>query len=168
MLIYNKQNRLFKLLIAKIHLTFSMSHSCLLLMVFNYIQYSYFASDTTIMGKGNMTWYVLYVLSNLQEILDRTGYSLDVTTGQRKYGGPPPGGDPTPPGTGHEVGNLDVFHYCIFWTSMFWFLIRQITQYLNVYFYQILLIPFPLVNINSFLCCRSSVERFLKMSLKMN
>ena len=41
----------------------------------------------------------------LQEILDRTGYSLDVTTGQRKYGGPPPGGDPTPPGTGHEVRN---------------------------------------------------------------
>ena len=38
-----------------------------------------------------------------QEILDRTGYSLDVTTGQRKFGGPPPGGDPTPPGPGHEV-----------------------------------------------------------------
>lgn len=37
----------------------------------------------------------------LQEILERTGYSLDVTTGQRKYGGPPPGGDdqnPPPPG----------------------------------------------------------------------
>ena len=39
----------------------------------------------------------------LQEILDRTGYSLDVTTGQRKYGGPPPGMPATPPGPGHEV-----------------------------------------------------------------
>jgi len=41
--------------------------------------------------------------AKLKEILDRTGYSLDVTTGQRKYGGPPPGGDPTPPGSGHEI-----------------------------------------------------------------
>ncbi|BFZ09266.1 hypothetical protein BsWGS_12305 [Bradybaena similaris] len=41
--------------------------------------------------------------AKLKEILDRTGYSLDVTTGQRKYGGPPPGGDPTPPGVGHEI-----------------------------------------------------------------
>jgi len=39
----------------------------------------------------------------LKEILDRTGYSLDVTTGQRKYGGPPPGGDPNQPGCGHEI-----------------------------------------------------------------
>jgi len=39
----------------------------------------------------------------LQEILERTGYSLDVTTGQRKYGGPPPGFDCTQPGAGHEV-----------------------------------------------------------------
>ena len=39
----------------------------------------------------------------LQEILDRTGYSLDVTTGQRKYGGPPPAWDGTQPGAGHEV-----------------------------------------------------------------
>jgi len=41
--------------------------------------------------------------AKLKEILDRTGYSLDVTTGQRKYGGPPPGEDPTPPGPGHEI-----------------------------------------------------------------
>lgn len=33
------------------------------------------------------------MLITLQEILERTGYSLDVTTGQRKYGGPPPGED---------------------------------------------------------------------------
>lgn len=41
------------------------------------------------------------MLITLQEILERTGYSLDVTTGQRKYGGPPPGEDdqnPPPPG----------------------------------------------------------------------
>ncbi|XP_070190681.1 heterogeneous nuclear ribonucleoprotein R-like isoform X2 [Littorina saxatilis] len=42
--------------------------------------------------------------AKLQEILDRTGYSLDVTTGQRKYGGPPPDWDDKPqPGAGHEV-----------------------------------------------------------------
>uniref|UniRef100_A0A8C4R2R9 RRM domain-containing protein n=1 Tax=Eptatretus burgeri TaxID=7764 RepID=A0A8C4R2R9_EPTBU len=29
-------------------------------------------------------------LSHVQVLLDRTGYTLDVTTGQRKYGGPPP------------------------------------------------------------------------------
>ena len=38
-----------------------------------------------------------------QEILDRTGYTLDVTTGQRKYGGPPPNSDAGQPGPGHEV-----------------------------------------------------------------
>ncbi|XP_017776044.1 PREDICTED: heterogeneous nuclear ribonucleoprotein R isoform X6 [Nicrophorus vespilloides] len=36
-------------------------------------------------------------------ILDRTGYTLDVTTGQRKYGGPPPGWDGSTPGAGCEV-----------------------------------------------------------------
>lgn len=36
-------------------------------------------------------------------ILDRTGYSLDVTTGQRKYGGPPPGWEGPSPGNGCEV-----------------------------------------------------------------
>lgn len=41
--------------------------------------------------------------AKLKEIRDRTGYSLDVTTGQRKYGGPPPNCDPTQPGAGHEV-----------------------------------------------------------------
>lgn len=40
----------------------------------------------------------------LKEILERTGYSLDVTVGQRKYGGPPPDGDiNNPPGMGHEI-----------------------------------------------------------------
>ncbi|KAG1663622.1 Heterogeneous nuclear ribonucleoprotein Q [Nymphon striatum] len=41
--------------------------------------------------------------AKLKEILDRTGYTLDVTTGQRKYGGPPPGWDGSPPGNGCEV-----------------------------------------------------------------
>ncbi|PRD18194.1 UNVERIFIED_CONTAM: Heterogeneous nuclear ribonucleoprotein R [Trichonephila clavipes] len=36
-------------------------------------------------------------------ILDRTGYTLDVTTGQRKYGGPPPNWDKASPGSGCEV-----------------------------------------------------------------
>merc|ERR1719250_60552 len=39
----------------------------------------------------------------LSEILSRTGYPLDVTTGQRKYGGPPPNYEGSQPGPGHEV-----------------------------------------------------------------
>lgn len=39
----------------------------------------------------------------LQGILDRTGYSLDVTSGQRKYGGPPPDWTDPPPGLGCEI-----------------------------------------------------------------
>ncbi|VEN50748.1 unnamed protein product [Callosobruchus maculatus] len=39
----------------------------------------------------------------IKQILDRTGYTLDVTTGQRKYGGPPPGWEGPPPGSGCEV-----------------------------------------------------------------
>lgn len=39
----------------------------------------------------------------INEILDRTGYKLDVTTGQRKYGGPPPGWEGSTPGNGCEV-----------------------------------------------------------------
>ena len=35
--------------------------------------------------------------------MDRTGYQLDITTGQRKYGGPPPNWEGTQPGAGHEV-----------------------------------------------------------------
>jgi len=39
----------------------------------------------------------------IKAILERTGYTLDVTTGQRKYGGPPPNWEGSPPGTGCEV-----------------------------------------------------------------
>ena len=50
---------------------------------------------------------LVYCSLVLQEILDRTGYSLDVTTGQRKYGGPPPDMDESSqPGAGHEVNNI--------------------------------------------------------------
>lgn len=50
------------------------------------------------------------VLIYFQEILDRTGYSLDVTTGQRKYGGPPPDMDESSqPGAGHEVGDFNLY-----------------------------------------------------------
>lgn len=40
-----------------------------------------------------------------QALLERTGYTLDVTTGQRKYGGPPPEDvfTGTHPGIGTEV-----------------------------------------------------------------
>ena len=40
----------------------------------------------------------------IKAILDRTGYTLDVTTGQRKYGGPPPNWEGGAPGNGCEVG----------------------------------------------------------------
>ncbi|XP_063987860.1 heterogeneous nuclear ribonucleoprotein R isoform X9 [Diachasmimorpha longicaudata] len=39
----------------------------------------------------------------IKMILERTGYPLDVTTGQRKYGGPPPGWEGPTPGNGCEV-----------------------------------------------------------------
>ena len=39
----------------------------------------------------------------VKAILERTGYTLDVTTGQRKYGGPPPGWEGDAPGNGCEV-----------------------------------------------------------------
>lgn len=38
----------------------------------------------------------------LQQILERTGYKIEVTVGQRKYGGPPPDG-PERPATRSEV-----------------------------------------------------------------
>lgn len=41
--------------------------------------------------------------AKIKELLERTGYTLDITTGQRKYGGPPPGWEGPPPGTGSEV-----------------------------------------------------------------
>ncbi|KAF0305737.1 Heterogeneous nuclear ribonucleoprotein Q [Amphibalanus amphitrite] len=39
----------------------------------------------------------------LKAILDRTGFTLDVTTGQRKYGGPPPNWEGKQPGAGCEA-----------------------------------------------------------------
>ncbi|XP_052896840.1 heterogeneous nuclear ribonucleoprotein R isoform X4 [Anopheles moucheti] len=39
----------------------------------------------------------------IKAILERTGYTLDVTTGQRKYGGPPPNWTGNTPGNGCEV-----------------------------------------------------------------
>jgi hypothetical protein len=61
-------------------------------------------------------------ISSFQSILERTGYTLDVTTGQRKYGGPPPGWDGPTPGNGCEVrraflyvvantGNFGIYYY---------------------------------------------------------
>lgn len=41
--------------------------------------------------------------NKLREITDRTGYTLEVTSGQRKYGGPPPNYDGPAPGSGQEI-----------------------------------------------------------------
>lgn len=48
-------------------------------------------------------------VEKIKEILDRTAYNLEVTIGQRKYGGPPPDWDGPaagPQGSGHEVSVL--------------------------------------------------------------
>lgn len=45
----------------------------------------------------------------VKQLLNRTGYTLDITTGQRKYGGPPPGWEGTPPGTGEKKFCSQVF-----------------------------------------------------------
>ncbi len=50
-------------------------------------------------------------VEKIKEILDRTGYNLEVTIGQRKYGGPPPDWDGPaagPQGSGHEVFILNI------------------------------------------------------------
>ncbi|KAI1286029.1 Heterogeneous nuclear ribonucleoprotein Q [Halotydeus destructor] len=41
--------------------------------------------------------------AKLKAILERTGYSLDITSGQRKYGGPPPDWTERVPGAGCEI-----------------------------------------------------------------
>ena len=50
----------------------------------------------------------------MQELLDRTGYTLDVTTGQRRYGGPPPKHvyDGEEPGPGCQVSCGSVIMLC--------------------------------------------------------
>jgi RNA recognition motif-containing protein len=45
----------------------------------------------------------------VKELLERTGYTLDITTGQRKYGGPPPGWEGLPPGCGEEKFCSQIF-----------------------------------------------------------
>lgn len=52
--------------------------------------------------------------NKIKEILDRTGYTLDVTTGQRKYGGPPPDWEGEPPGNGCEVRKLFIYNKKLF------------------------------------------------------
>ncbi len=48
--------------------------------------------------------------TKIKAILERSGYTLDVTTGQRKYGGPPPDWEGDPPPNGCEV-NAPVLPY---------------------------------------------------------
>ena len=56
--------------------------------------------------------------SSLQSILERTGYTLDVTTGQRKYGGPPPGWDGPTPGNGCEVSSAFIICSCKYFLNV--------------------------------------------------
>ena len=52
--------------------------------------------------------------AKIKEILDRTGYTLDVTTGQRKFGGPPPEWEGEPPSNGCEVSAEVAIITCFF------------------------------------------------------
>ena len=52
--------------------------------------------------------------AKIRELLERTGYTLDITTGQRKYGGPPPSWEGPAPGTGSEVQLVFMFHDFVF------------------------------------------------------
>lgn len=63
---------------------------------------------------------VYCMVVNNQALLERTGYTLDVTTGQRKYGGPPPesvhsGSQPT---IGTEVKTISFTTLLRFETSV--------------------------------------------------
>lgn len=60
-------------------------------------------ASSLVSSVGNQKFYFEIILILLQAILERTGYSLDVTTGQRKYGGPPPDWKGPAPGNGCEV-----------------------------------------------------------------
>jgi len=45
----------------------------------------------------------------IKQLLEKTGYTLEITTGQRKYGGPPPGWEGPTPGCGEEKFCSQVF-----------------------------------------------------------
>lgn len=60
-------------------------------------------SDVLFLSNGNASVPKGPDEEKIKAILDRTGYTLDVTTGQRKYGGPPPGWKGPPPTGGCEV-----------------------------------------------------------------
>ena len=61
----------------------------------------------TVVDLSLNTCFVVWFVLCFQALLDRTGYTLDVTTGQRKYGGPPPPQVFTgcQPGVGTEVND---------------------------------------------------------------
>lgn len=57
---------------------------------------------------------VLMTFEFFKALLERTGYTLDVTTGQRKYGGPPPDSvySGQQPSVGTEVKKLKTCTFC--------------------------------------------------------
>lgn len=62
-------------------------------------------SESTTCSPSNGLFWLAFHFACVQALLERTGYTLDVTTGQRKYGGPPPDEvfKGTQPGIGTEV-----------------------------------------------------------------
>jgi hypothetical protein len=100
-------------------------------------------------------WFIVL----LQEILERTGYSLDVTTGQRKYGGPPPGGDDqNPPPPGCEVASLELK-----WRNSVSLLLNRVKQDFNI-MPSILNVLYKVKT--RYFFCRCSVAKSPKMCLK--
>lgn len=65
----------------------------------------------------------------VKELLDRTGYTLDITTGQRKYGGPPPDWDGPVPGTGEKVSeSLNTLSFVVYFIFISWLGLFQCHQ----------------------------------------
>lgn len=90
---------------------------------------------------------VLTVMSvYLQALLERTGYTLDVTTGQRKYGGPPPDSvySGVQPGIGTEVSVLQPFAE-IFPVCKYFYLLYDGKN--NFHFFRRVAIAFVLLSI---------------------
>lgn len=74
------------------------------------------------------------MFSRHQALLERTAYTLDVTTGQRKYGGPPPesahsGPQPT---VGTEVQNTSSLQSIKDARSMHFYLHTLLSQFFKV------------------------------------
>lgn len=77
-------------------------------------------------------------------LLERTGYTLDVTTGQRKYGGPPPDSvySGQQPSVGTEVKKLKTCTFCSKCTGI-WFAKETLRDFYFIFNLQIFVGKIP-------------------------